>query len=569
MPRIPAYNIPQVQPQGAPDVRMNPNAPAGAFGAGLGQGLMQAAGVLSDVQHQAQVEADTIRTEDEVNQLRGQINTLGWAQDGAFSRRGKDALNLTGEYLPKLDEYLRGREGALATDRQRLMFRQAAGRLRVEFEGQLNHHAAEQGNAYQHQVFVDGLTAENTNVGNAVRQDGSLDLGAFQNSLARVDFLTRAEAQRQGADQQGIDNLLLAAKSAQVSTALAGMLTRNNPRGAQAILEANRDNLLPATRADLETKITAGIRGANVNLAVDDVWSRLGPRADNAPVNLDTMEKDLRQKFANDAQGQQLALAAIKDRATAHDYSVRQREDATQGSIWQQVLAGKPLSAIRTMPEFTLGLDGTKQAELVAKIEAFRKRNEDDPAVQVERNLAFYNAIHDPAFPTLTDNAIRRLAPSLGPERTKDLLRELNDVRTDPNKWKALQVDQDQLKDRAWKAGLISDQANPLPSEKNLLSQLEYRIKLVKQASGKPWTLEATEKLMDAELEKVVTETHWYGNTEKRIFQVEGQVPAPFVQTLRAKAMQEGRREPTKAEIIKTWFAARDRGLVDENGNMK
>lgn len=573
MPRIPPYQQ-QVQIQGTPGGMLSPSAPEGAFGAGLGQGLRQGAAVVDQDLHRAnitRVEDSLTQAQQQALDLKSQANTVKGINVLKTSETDDGRpQDLTATGLTAFDQRIQELSAGLANDQQRRMFQQNAQRFRLDLQGHLQAHQNQQSLEYEQSTFKGALAVADQDVAqNAVGPDGRIQGATIANNLARKVFAVDRLSDLLGDGPEMRKARMVEAQSGTHALVLGALLKANNPQGAQAYFDVNRDQLDPSVIGEMEAQIRKTVRSQQVDHAVDEVWAAAGPKGDMAAVNLDAMSQEIRKRFSTDAETQKIALANLKDRAQEHDYSVRQREDTVQGTIWGQVLAGKSLGAIRAMPEFKFSLDGTRQAQLVGQIEAFRKRNDDEPGVQLERNLAYYTAIHDPNFPSFTDNQIRKLAPSLGTRLTVDLLKELNDVRMDPNKWGALKVDQDQLKDRAWKAGLVSDQNNPTAEDRNLLSKLEYQIKRIKQASGKPWTLQDTETVMDRELEKVVTEKHWYGNSEMYLFQVEDQVPQNFIKFAIQDGLKTKGRVPSKKEIVKFWFDAKERGLVDNQGNPK
>jgi hypothetical protein len=524
MVRIPIAANPSVQPQATPGGLMDPNVPASAFGQGLGEGLMSLGQAAHEIYAREKSLADTVNVEEGNNKLRSRMKELGYGPDGAFLREGKNGVNVTKEFLPKLSEAAWEIEQGMTNEDQRRMFHQSAGRLQSEFEGQLRQHEAKSVEGQMQQVFLDGVTAETNNVSNAVRPDGSIDIQAFNNSVARVSFLAKTEAQRRGLDSEGTGNLVASATTVPVNTALDSMLTKNNPQGARLLFEANRDAMVPEVRIRMEAQIAKDARSLQVNQVVDDVWNQLGPRSDTAAVNLDAMTKEIRTRFANAPDALHLALGTIKDRAQEHDYSVKQREDTTVGNIWGQVLAGKPLGAIRSMPEFKFDLDGTRQVALVGQIEAFRRRNENDPATVVSKYATFLKLTDDPkALVGMSDGQLLAQTPVLGPDLTMKLLTAKREALGDLDKLGKAVITDVPWKDIAGYYG-VKVKGALTEDDQSRLGQLRDKamesIRNEQLATGKILTPDRKEEIVRGLLQKVSTKrsSDWF-NHDRYLFE--------------------------------------------------
>ena len=279
-------------------------------------------------------------------------------------------------------------------------------------------------------------------------------------------------------------------------------------------------------------------------MAVDEVWGLHGPKGDTDAANLDAMNAELRKRFAKDPDAQKLATGLMRERAQDRDYSVRQREVAVSGGIWKQVLAGQGLGSIRRSPEWR-SLDGTMQAQLETKIEAFQKRGgEGDSMAQFAEY--WMRASNPAALAKMSDAEIFALAPKMGNSLTKQLLMRKAELGRGGAEVQDATVDTDSFNFFARQAGLTVDK--PSSSDKAVLGELKYRaeqtIDQEQRAKGRKLTRDEKDVITKRLLLKVpiTTPGRLWGTNTKEQFLFELRDPRDLDQSIVL--------DPKKAEAL-------------------
>jgi hypothetical protein len=476
MPRIPVYNTQQVDLQGiaAPQVGSLPNNGLAELGRGI-------ANVGASIQ-KFQNEADTIRAEEAFNKLREKQNALAYGEGGAFTVKGGNVFNrdkpFVDDYVGRLDSEAEAIAATLANDNQKDKFMRAAGRAKVEFGGQVQRHEAQEGVAYREGVFKGVLASEQEHVA-----QNFMDADSVEQSIQRVTANTRSFAMTQGlsADQQdmAVKEAVSGLHMLVIERKLDGDQNKGvqpDPVGAKQYYQdqVKAGNILEGSKQakTMRDKIEADERSFRASNAVDAVWKGFGPDDDTEAVNLDVMAAELRTEFKNDPNGLKIAMAELKDRASTHDYSVRQRESQITGGIWNNVLGGMSLNEIKRSPEFR-ALDGQRQADMVSKIESFQKRGQEgDDITKFAKYWAY--ASNPQALAKMSDAEIFALTPQIGAGQVKQLLSNKQQLLKGDDKVMSANIDQEQFNYWATQGGL--DTGSKKDADKNALGELKFRV---------------------------------------------------------------------------------------------
>lgn len=135
-----AARIPQLQMRRvAPEVASAPRvAQDGADLSGLARGVSSLAGNLADVHQREVQEANQTALLNADNQLGSwQNNALYNPENGAFTRKGSAALNISQSVLGDFDKQQQSIYDTLANEQQRQMFRQTSLQRRSSLEAKL------------------------------------------------------------------------------------------------------------------------------------------------------------------------------------------------------------------------------------------------------------------------------------------------------------------------------------------------------------------------------------------------------------------------------------------------
>lgn len=505
---IPVYDSQQVAPNvvQAPqlDQRALMNRLPGAMGEGLGQDIASAAQGVAQLYHQA----NQTRVEDAINsqvrpfqqnliqgyQAKTGLNALVGDQTPLNPDSGRASDDQAGRSLPdqvmgQFDQHLQQVRSGLTNPAQQAMFDQAATRLRLEANGQVQAHATQQAMVYQDQTNKATIGTEINHVGAVGVVNGQLDPATIHQSMARVNAAVDAQAQLHGWSPEMIAAQRMDAASQLHATVLGSLLAQHNPQGAAVYFQDHRDDIDPAVAQKMDAVIQANVTNQKADTAVDQIWNTKGPKVDGDPVNLDTMSQTIRDQFKNDPNGQKLALAALKERAQEHDYAAKQREESITGGLWQQVLHGSSLSSIKASPQY-MQLDGTAQVKFISAAEAFQKRNENQPDNSMAHYAEYWALASNPeALKRMSDAQIFAKAPLMGPQLVKKLLQDKQDyLNAPPGKTLPATVDTDAFKAIAGQAGLpvFSKNTDDQATMGMLKFRVEQAIDAEQQAKGRP-----------------------------------------------------------------------------------
>ncbi|MDR1311543.1 MAG: transglycosylase SLT domain-containing protein [Burkholderiaceae bacterium] len=206
-------------------------------------------------------EADTIRTNDALNQLKEEQLRLKFDEASGYANiKGKDALNrasglaLEDEYGNKLDEKSRELLAGLSTNRQRAMFVRGAGSLRASTVGDAMKHRLNEFRTYTKSVST-GIIA-------TAQEDMAWNYDDEESLHASIERI-RAESYRHG-KMDGLSGIAIEALTRkQLSTghmyALRSMLNAGQSEKAKAYMEKYKDQM----EADDLLKVNKSRKQAN------------------------------------------------------------------------------------------------------------------------------------------------------------------------------------------------------------------------------------------------------------------------------------------------------------------
>lgn len=576
MPRIPVYTQETVQVAPIPASRMSVPTPTAPIpNAGLQKGLAD----IAEYAQKAQDEADSMRAEEAFNALREAQNQIGYGdgkdEAGAFNVKGGNVFNrgdgapaYKDEYMTKFDQRAQALLDGLGNNSQKQKFFQIASRARVEFDGALTRHEAQQGEVYRSNVYKGVLEVEREHIAQNFR-----DADSVSQSIERVKTNTKMFASNQGlsADQQemAVKEAVSGMHMMVMSRMLQGDSTKNiaaDPVGAKEYYkqQVKLGNIAESSEGAqrMRSLIESGEREVRAVSSVDTLWAKMGPKGDTAAVNLDVMASALRKEYGTDTDGLKVAMSELKDRASQFDYSVRQREAATSGGIFKQVIDGKSLSEIRKSPEFR-SLDGAKQIAMITSIENYNKRNEKGDSIGMFAKYWAYSS-NPAALAKMSDAEIFALAPEMG-DYVKQLVKEKQALGKGEDKVIDATVDVDMFKAVVRMAGMESDPKSG-SKQADALGDIKYRLEKIidaeQRANGnKPLTRDRKETLLKQLLVEVpvrMTGTGFFNKGDvsvekKRLYEVEYPenivVPDADRGTIVKTLQSVGIKNPTEKQI--------------------
>ena len=555
MPRIPGYTEPQVQAQATRGGMMDANAPAGAFGAGIGQGLHQVAGVMDEVQQQA----DTLRVEagQDLNQAAG-----GWF-DQAAQEVG----------------------AGLTTDRQRRMFQQAQDRFRLEFTGQVQDHLARETAVVAKDTYSGVNAVEDANVAqNAITPDGRIQAGTIGQSLARK---VHAAEQLSGFLGEGEDMKkarVMDAQSGTHSIVLDSLLNANQPQAAQTYFD------LAKARGELDPKVIDSLEGKIRNNALANTVQAQADRISGLGVPLDQQDAEAQKAMAANPEGLNLLRGEIEHRFTIQKTALAAATQGNEGRLWDMRFPSLPGQAAVGMPQIMRSpewqaLDGTQRNELIAKWEGFAKRDQNDPATKVAQAARFYDLLRvtdvngQPVWTSYTPDQVKSYKNIIGPENAIGLMSMIQQFRTTPPAApKAVEVNTGVVESTLRAGGLFSNPDKLSDQDKSNVQDIETKLRVEAQASGKPLDYATTVTRVKELMKSIVTKPeNWVQryipgdwNDKAPLFKAEAADPFPpkFYAQASDLLMQKGGTALDEANAQQVYLTYKNTGKLDAQGNI-
>lgn len=569
MPRIPVYDSPQVQAQSVQDGMQQLTRSTNAEALGL-------AGQASRIAIQAKEHADTLRAEDAFNKLQEQKTQL-WGD--ASQKLGENGLNVHDDYLKQYDQKtqeIAGTMGAGAATK----FQQAAARGRLAFSAELEHHQIQQSEALARNVVEMGHKQDIDEAGSTALPDVAIQ------RANHTAFLAGMEADRRGLKDDPAKGVMARQEFIKSLTSkvhmsyLAGALDRD-PAGAENYLNQHQNEMLGADYHTAKEHIgVATAFSLGLSVAQEHVEPFTGDenKKDGIPeaAILGNIMQDARLQKNPRAMSQ--AIAVAKELISAQRTDWKEQTKRHIAAVYDVSNQKGPGAALRSREMRMLQAVDPIEADaaknhLLGEIDAARSRaNQEpvDPRTIAERGFLFNDLLDQAAHgkpdgSPLTRNDVIAQSPKLGKQLTATLVSTLGDMQRNPKKPQQYTVDHDLLASSLRKAGLIKEKMDD--RARALIGDLHAKILLIQAASGQPWSPENTQKLIDAEIQPIVTDpsNHWWtSDTKAPAFKAEDAVPKAFVN-------EALRRNPSisRNAITQAYYLAKSKGLLNKDGSYK
>ena len=575
MAQLPVYDNPQVRAQPAQGGALNLQAPN--LGEAVGQGLMRTGQIMQEVQFQA----DHLASEDAANKLQEfQVQRLGQF----YSLKGENAikpdqdsgLSPMDQATQDIKDYQRQLSGSLGSGAQKL-FKLKTDPHITQFEAQAQNHTMQELDNY----------ATNTLIG---KRDVSMQAVALdpQNEIKTNSSLNAThdaavmEAQRRGLAGDAAQGFVAQFTSPVVATTLDALVKQGAAPQAKAYLEANK-NLMTAQDYERATQQTT--KGLDVGAGMDAADKVIqGLTQPDGSFSLEDGLAQLRQQRQSGAistEVYQNAEQELKDRYSVHRVQVEANTSTNEDATWGVFNQTRSLSAVQLNPAFAK-LPQQKQNQILQQMKAQLQENQNDPNVLAAHRQAYWELTTDPNFLQMSDSDIRAKQGVLGPQMTVEAMDQKHKMLASPIKVQQVHIDQDQVASELRAAGLLPADGKIDDAGKIMLSDLTYQLKQAQQASGQEWSLDNTKKLLQPLIQKVVVDKHWWGGditAPAYKLRMQGvQVPAQFAsdleetnkqQWLKANGSLKGYQPLTLPQLYQSFYNAKQKGIIDGNGNYK
>lgn len=269
MPTVPVAER-RVQEQGLPNFRAPTDANDEAFGAGpssqrVTQSEHFALDKVGDVAHEYRMRAVQTQVEDHTSQLLNASNELKYGEDGAYKKKGQNALGVTEDYTTRFQKKADEIGAGLTDDLAKAEYKRNAQRLHADLYGDLERHTFTEGQKYEAEARTTAL--------NSYLQDATLNYqapGKIEEAVAnqhRIIDTMRGE----------IPDLEMAKKKASSKTyeaVLGRMLTNGQDQLAEAKFKEWRPMMLEEDAHGVEHAVEIGSTLGKAQRFSDDVVAR-------------------------------------------------------------------------------------------------------------------------------------------------------------------------------------------------------------------------------------------------------------------------------------------------------
>lgn len=472
-------------------------------------------------------------------------DTLYNPQTGALTKKGKDALGLPEQVAESFTKKAGEIEATIGNERQRAVFNRIKAQRQQGLDLNVRRHVFQEMQTYGREELA--AKVENAHNGAIAK---ALDPDAVAMEMSEAISAIKEVGPKLGLGPAAIEKQVAAFQSKTIDGVITRLFANGLDRQAKAYFEdAKEKGLLDgAGLAQIEAKVKAGSTDANGERAASAIWDKLGPATDSDPISIDKMEDAARAQWGDDTDSLKATIAALRSRKQGVADGRRDREDATNSTIWGAVFEGRSLSEIRRMPEF-INAPGEVRTRIGDYFENEAARNEsraaaresraaaaENRAVQAdfrrERELELkgwsnYLELSDPTkLRAMTRGDILKRLPELGQAHVNRLLNDQEKLSKDDAVFRAAVIDRDLFNEVMHDAGVPGVYAAPgrrTSTQKANLGKLqatiEDEIARKQVAAGRRLTREETETIarqtVDAKV--MIKDAGWFYLDEAQV----------------------------------------------------
>jgi hypothetical protein len=251
MPRVPTYDTAQVQQQPTRPIQLQGVAPDGtSIGQGL-QGLARGAQMLMDKERE---KADTALLMDADNQLTKWQQQAMYSENGAYTRKGQNALDVTNQTLDQFDKAQAEIAKNLTNDQQKARYAQIVSNRRNSLSSDLNRY--EYGERQNYYGQVEKAQLETSMQGAALDYQDPAKVGQYRQ---KVDAVLASRAERLGLSPEAAQAERLQTNSG-MSTAVIQRMLIDSPQKAKSYYESYKDTMTAEDQIRTSNGIDQGFR---------------------------------------------------------------------------------------------------------------------------------------------------------------------------------------------------------------------------------------------------------------------------------------------------------------------
>ncbi len=251
MPRVPTYDTAQVQQQPTGAIQLQGVAPdTTSIAQGL-QTLGRGAQMLMDKERE---KADTALLMDADNQLTKWQQQSMYGENGAYTRKGQNALDVTNQTLDQFDKAQAEIAKTLTNDQQKTRYAQIVNSRRNSLSSDLNRY--EYGERQNYYGQVEKAQLETSMQGAALEYQDPSKVDQYRQ---KVDAVLSSRAQRLGLSPEAVQAERLETNSGMSSAVIQRMLI-DSPQKAKSYYESYKDTMTAEDQIRTSNGIDQGFR---------------------------------------------------------------------------------------------------------------------------------------------------------------------------------------------------------------------------------------------------------------------------------------------------------------------
>ncbi|SBW79909.1 hypothetical protein PVE_R1G2023 [Pseudomonas veronii 1YdBTEX2] len=251
MPRVPTYDTAQVQQQPTRPIQLQRVAPdTTSIAQGL-QTLGRGAQMLMDKERE---KADTALLMDADNQLTKWQQQSMYGENGAYTRKGQNALDVTNQTLDQFEKAQAEIAKTLTNDQQKARYAQIVNSRRNSLSSDLNRY--EYGERQNYYGQVEKAQLETSMQGAALEYQDPAKVDQYRQ---KVDAVLTSRAQRLGLSPEAAQAERLETNSGMSSAVIQRMLI-DSPQKAKSYYESYKDTMTAEDQIRTSNGIDQGFR---------------------------------------------------------------------------------------------------------------------------------------------------------------------------------------------------------------------------------------------------------------------------------------------------------------------
>lgn len=412
-----AVILPDVRAQSSlPSLRVSPSiatiTPQG--GKGMEQMGSEIAMSGADLQRAGQIVAQANDQQDRqtalgsANKAQQAAMDLQYNPDTGFANAKGDQVlgkKFTDKYTQQFDDQLKSIRDNLQDDNQRKYFDQHADVLRLQFQGSLLRHQAQETAKFNDQTDDATIKLQLR----SMATDPTNEL-AFQTGMVQINGVLDSMAKRKGMDPKAVEELKNQYKDAAYTTRITSILdgvpgvADANPKMAQAVFNQVSDQLSGPVKIQLSKQINAGVMDVDAR----DAGHKFVSNDRGQPLSGTQLKEDLYQRAAKarnwaeeQRPGDPKFADMVESRTLSYGRLIISQQEAQEAGLRDKMVAGmrgqnpdgsqapKTIDQFFAIPGMRQAYNGASEQVKTAVTDHFKNGGGDVPRTGETQNLLY------------------------------------------------------------------------------------------------------------------------------------------------------------------------------------